>query len=280
MSSPTIRWNRWQDPPDLCDPNMTGMCLHGNLCAVPGAAHNLPWDGLRLTSCKPCPPRTRMNCSGQDGGQRRLMPKGCRTLHVSDQHHRQLVGSAFDTADPATPVWLEQFQNEWVDPTAFLDLRRPDWKATFKPLYVAGSWQRLWRDGKGRPRQGYFVRGDIFFKVGFYSDRMCVPCPAARVEILRRLHDSALDGHCGRHNTAARVQERYYWGGMWGDINHFVLSCLTCQRNRAVKRAAWAGAQVIGTPDFCWQHLHMDWTFAWTGFWSLTSTPRSRTKAF
>ena len=33
-----------------------------------------------------------------------------------------LVGSAFDTADPATPVWLEHLQNEWIDPTVFLDL--------------------------------------------------------------------------------------------------------------------------------------------------------------
>ena len=43
-------------------------------------------------------------------------------------------------------------------------------------------------------------------------------------------------------------------------MNHFVLSCLTSQRCRAVKRATWGGAQVIGNLDFCWQHLHMDWT--------------------
>jgi len=118
---------------------------------------------------------------------------------------RPLVGSAFDAADPVTPAWLEQLQSEWVDPTVFLDLWRPDWEVTFKPLYVTGCWQRLWRAGKGCPRQGYFVRENLLFKVGSYSDRLCVPCPEARVEILRRLHDSALAGHCGRHKTAARV---------------------------------------------------------------------------
>ena len=48
---------------------------------------------------------------------------------------------------------------------------------------------------------------------------------------------------------------------MRGGINHFAMSCLTCQRNRAVKRATWGDAQVIGTPDFCLQHLRTDWTF-------------------
>jgi transposase InsO family protein len=67
-------------------------------------------------------------------------------------------------------------------------------------------------------------------------------------------------GHCGRHKTAARLQERYYWRGMRADVNKFVLSCVVCQRNRAVKRAPWGAARIIGTPDFCWQHIHMDWT--------------------
>ena len=96
--------------------------------------------------------------------------------------------------------------------------------------------------------------------MGFYSDQLCVPCPAARVQILQRLHDSALAGHCGRHKTAARVQERYYWVGLWTDVNNFVLSCVHCQRNRAVKRLLWGSNQMIGTPNFPWQHLHMDWT--------------------
>jgi hypothetical protein len=169
--------------------------------------------------------------------------------------------SASDTTDPVSPAWLEQLQDEGVCPTQFLDLWQPDWNKTFAPLYAASpKWQRVWRNGIGLPRQGYFVRGKLLYKTGFYSDRLCVPCPEARLAILRHLHDSALAGHCGRHKSAARVQERYYWRGMWGDINHFVTSCLTCQRNRAIKRATWGSAQLVGTPDYSWQHLHMDWT--------------------
>jgi len=108
----------------------------------------------------------------------------------------------------------------------------------FKPLYSStAAWRRVWCKGRGLQAHGCFVRGDLLFKQGPYSDRLCVPCLHARVAILKQLHDTPMAGHGGRHKTAARIQERYYWTGMWADIKRFVLSCVTCQRNRAVKRA-------------------------------------------
>jgi hypothetical protein len=108
-----------------------------------------------------------------------------------------------------SPPWLEQLQIEWVDPLEFLDLWQPDWKKTFAPMNAAPpKWQRVWRNGIGLPRQGYCVRDKLLFKTGFYSDRLWVPCPKANLEILKKLHDSALAGHSGRHKTVARVQER------------------------------------------------------------------------
>jgi len=65
-----------------------------------------------------------------------------------------------------------------VCPTQFLDLWLPDWNKTFAPLYAASpKWQRIWRNGIGLPRQGYFVRDKLLYKTGFFSDRLCVPCP-------------------------------------------------------------------------------------------------------
>ena len=163
-----------------------------------------------------------------------------------------IVPTTFDQVDPATPPWLAQLQDEWTKPTKFQDLWRDNWKTDFAALYaVTPQWQRLWRHGQGLPQRGYFVRGGLMFKIGCYCDRLCVPCPGTRIEILRSLHDCALAGHSGVHYMAARVQERYWWPGMWGDINEFVLSCATCQRNRAVKRAPWGSTQIIGTSDFC-----------------------------
>lgn len=172
-----------------------------------------------------------------------------------------VIPNTFDQFNPVAPPWLEQLHEERDNPTEFLDLWRADWKTSFAPLYAERpKWQRLWRNGQGTPQRGFFVRGGLMFRTGCCCDRLCVPCPEARIEMLRGLHDSALAGHNGVHKTACRVQERHRWPGMWGNINNLVLSCVTCQQPHAVKQSPWGGAQVIGTPDFAWQHLHMDWT--------------------
>ena len=54
-------------------------------------------------------------------------------------------------------------------------------------MYAASpKCQRVWRNGVGLPRQGFFVRDKLLFKTGFCSDRLCVPCPKARLEILKK----------------------------------------------------------------------------------------------
>jgi hypothetical protein len=79
--------------------------------------------------------------------------------------------SPFDNPDPVTPPWLSRLHEEWVSPTEFHTLWQPRWKETFAPLYAATpKWQRLWRNGAGHPHQGFFVRGNLLFKVGFYTD--------------------------------------------------------------------------------------------------------------
>ena len=121
-----------------------------------------------------------------------------------------VIPNTFDRSDQVAPPWLEQLHEESVNPTAFLDLWRDDWQTSFKPLYSeTPKWQRLWRNGQGTPQRGFFVSGGVMFRAGCYCDRLCVPCPDARIEILRGLHDSALAGHNGVHKTACRVQERY-----------------------------------------------------------------------
>ena len=85
----------------------------------------------------------------------------------------------FDEPDPAPPAWPSHLQDEWVSPTEFPDLWRPDWLKTFAPLYSATrKWQRLWRQEQGRPQKGWFVGGDLLYRVGPYSDRLCVPSRA------------------------------------------------------------------------------------------------------
>ena len=118
--------------------------------------------------------------------------------------------SALDTTDQVSPPWLEQLQDEWVAPTEFLGLLQPDWKAIFPPLYAASpTWQRVWRNGIGLPRQGYFMRNNLLFKTGSYTDRLCVPCSAVRLAIstIRPSRDSvaAIRPPHGSKNAATGV---------------------------------------------------------------------------
>ena len=106
----------------------------------------------------------------------------------------------------ATPGWLQDLTKDLADPRELMSLRQDDWAWRFKPLYTSTeAWKRVWRKGKGLQAQGYFVRDNLLFKLGPYSDRLCIPCPDARIAILQRLHDSPMAGHCGRHKTAARI---------------------------------------------------------------------------
>ena len=134
-----------------------------------------------------------------------------------------VIPNTFAQIDPAIPPWFEQLHEECVNPTEFLDRWRDDWKTPFAPLYAETlKWQRLWRNGHGTPQRGFCVRGGVMFRTCCYCDRLCVPCPEARGEILKGLHDFSLAGHNGVQKTTCRVHERYWWPGMWGDINNFV----------------------------------------------------------
>jgi hypothetical protein len=120
----------------------------------------------------------------------------------------------FDGREQATPPWIADLQREWVDPTEYLALWNPDWAQTFEPLYASTrKWQRVWRQGKGRPHKGWHVRGNLLYRTGIKGDRLCVPCPDAQIAILKLLHDSSMAGHGGVTKTVLRLQERYYWAG-------------------------------------------------------------------
>ena len=67
----------------------------------------------------------------------------------------------------------------------------------FKLLYFSTpQLLRIWQKGQGLSILVCVGRGGLLFKLGPSSNRLCIYCP--RVEILRRLHDSQMAGHCGR----------------------------------------------------------------------------------
>ena len=69
--------------------------------------------------------------------------------------------------------------------------------------------------------------------------QLVVP-PAMRFEILSNLHDHMVGAHFGVHKTFHKVKQRYWWKGMFKDIEYWCKSCTGCSMRktpRSSKRA-------------------------------------------
>ena len=83
------------------------------------------------------------------------------------------------------------------------------------------------------PPNTHANRGLLFDNKG----RMRVPADAAlRTRVLAELHDAATGAHAGRDRMLAATQQRFDWRGMAGDVERYVLTCDTCQRNKHSKQ--------------------------------------------
>lgn len=69
------------------------------------------------------------------------------------------------------------------------------------------------------------------------GNKMRVPRDAAlRTRILSELHDSVTGAHAGRDRMLAALQRRFEWRGMADDVQQYVLTCDSCQRNKHSKQ--------------------------------------------
>lgn len=59
--------------------------------------------------------------------------------------------------------------------------------------------------------------------------RLVVPDKISRARILAQYHTSELAGHLGVGKTYQRVVDRFYWRGMFRDVQTFVRQCQSCQ---------------------------------------------------
>lgn len=62
--------------------------------------------------------------------------------------------------------------------------------------------------------------------------------------IIKNFHDEPLSGHRGIVETTRKIRNQYYWEGMTNDIQNYIDSCLTCQRNK-IQRKTFKAPMVI-----------------------------------
>jgi hypothetical protein len=67
----------------------------------------------------------------------------------------------------------------------------------------------------------------------FEGDQLVVPNDSElRTAILAASHDDATGAHFGRDKTLASVRRRFTWDGLASDVERYVTSCDSCQRNK------------------------------------------------
>lgn len=58
---------------------------------------------------------------------------------------------------------------------------------------------------------------------------------ALRYEVLMQGHDNVTAGHLGVHKTYDKLRKRYYWYGMYRDVEHWCKSCVDCAMRKDPK---------------------------------------------
>lgn len=84
-----------------------------------------------------------------------------------------------------------------------------------------------------KPAAGFTVmrahNGDLLFE----GNRLVVPADSAlRTRILAECHDSMTGCHFGRDKTLEAVKSRFAWDGLSTEVDRYVASCDSCQRNK------------------------------------------------
>ena len=62
--------------------------------------------------------------------------------------------------------------------------------------------------------------------------RLVIPA-ALRLEILSNVHDHIAGAHFGLNKTFSKLKQRYWWKGMFKDVEHWVKSCVECSMRKS-----------------------------------------------
>lgn len=104
----------------------------------------------------------------------------------------------------------------------------------------------------------------LFVKDGLYwlqgpglSMRLYVP-QQVRQSVLKAYHDSPLGGHQGFYKTVQAIRERFWWPGYRAAIQAYCEECVSCQRNKPVRRKPLGLSCPTELPAQAWKYVTMD----------------------
>lgn len=133
-------------------------------------------------------------------------------------------------------------QDGWMDKT-FKDIRHQSYAYLLKDGFL---WKRPNRGDKVPLR----VVGDLDTKT----------------KVLKKFHDTLWAGHRGVWATYTKIKERYWWKGLYKDVEEFVSSCTDCQLQSKIKYRDGLHPTYPSTIHFQWV---IDLVAMPTGIWGM-----------
>ena len=79
----------------------------------------------------------------------------------------------------------------------------------------------------------YFDKPDHKLNLNFLY-KLALP-QALRPEVLHAFHDDVFAGHLGFDKTYAKIQQRFFWPTMYGDVKHYCATCPSCLSKKGNK---------------------------------------------
>src|SRR3569833_630917 len=110
--------------------------------------------------------------------------------------------------------------------------------------------------------RGFELYNGILYRetpIGSGEYKLYIPdCKTLRARLLYLAHDSPLAGHCGKDKTVQLMMRHYFWPGMRTDVEQYVASCPSCQRNKPEHTKTKGLYQPLPETTRRYEHITMD----------------------
>ena len=150
-------------------------------------------------------------------------------LEAIDVAPREVSGVCGDSSTrPSTEISLQSSQLASVGPRELSQRQRED------PTLVSLFAKVVAEKGPGGDRESFLVKGQVLYRQWnarqVAGDRLQLVVPGGyRPPLIRLAHESPLAGHMGVRKTVDRLQYRFWWPRMRGEVATFIQRCHLCQ---------------------------------------------------
>lgn len=79
-----------------------------------------------------------------------------------------------------------------------------------------------------------------------------------KLAILKQMHVSPIGGHQGMGRTYERIKQYYTWPGMKADVENFIKTCESCQKNKVTQAKTKQPLELTPTPEFIFERCDID----------------------